>query len=302
MDDSSDDWATQTVVQRADGRTANIAASDCLVIIYGKDTSLLGKRFILDEHAPPLSVGRSTDNSIVLSAEGVSRHHARFERRDGQWVVIDLHSTNGTYVNDEPITEHRLRRGDHIKIGDSILKFLSGNDVEAAYHEEIYRMTIIDGLTQAYNRRYFFESLDREITRARRYHRPLALVMLDIDHFSRINNTFGHLAGDFVLRELSSLVRSRIRRGELFARYGGEEFAIILPETHLQGAARLAESIRHLIASHYFMFERQQLSVTASLGVAEFDESLAMPEEFIQIADQRLYRAKNGGRNRVIIE
>lgn len=301
-DDSGDDWTTQTVVQRADGRTSAAGAGDCLVIIYAKDTTNLGKRFMLDDQAPAVSVGRGTDNVVVLAAEGVSRRHARFERRDNHWFITDLNSTNGTYVNDEPVTEHRLRRGDHIKIGDSIFKFLSGSDVEAAYHEEIYRMTIVDGLTQAYNRRYFFESLDREISRARRYHRPLGLVMLDIDHFSRVNNTYGHLAGDYVLREVSNLVRARIRRDEIFARYGGEEFGIILPETDGRGTRHVAESIRGIIASHHFHFEREQIAVTASLGVAELDDSIAVPEAFIQIADERLYRAKHGGRNRVVAE
>jgi two-component system cell cycle response regulator len=301
-DDSGDDWITQTVVQRADGRLSSAAAGDCLVIIYSKDTTNLGKRFVLEETAPPVSVGRGTDNVVVLPAEGVSRRHARFERRDGQWLIVDLGSTNGTYVNDEPVTEHRLRRGDHVKIGDSIFKYLSGSDVEAAYHEEIYRMTIVDGLTQAHNRRFFFESLDREISRARRYHRPLGLVMLDIDHFSKVNNTFGHLAGDYVLREISNLVRARIRRDEIFARYGGEEFGIILPETDLRGTHHVAESIRAIISAHPFVFEREQIAVTASLGVAELDDAISTPEAFIQLADERLYRAKHGGRNRVVAE
>jgi diguanylate cyclase (GGDEF)-like protein len=272
------------------------------VIIYSKDTTNLGKRFVLDEHSTVVSVGRGTDNVVVLPAEGVSRKHARFERRDNHWLVIDLNSTNGTYVNDEPVTEHRLRKGDHIKIGDSIFKCLSGSDIEAAYHEEIYRMTIVDGLTQAFNRRYFFESLDREMSRARRYRRPLGLVMMDIDHFSRVNNTFGHLAGDYVLREISNLVRARIRRDEIFARYGGEEFGIILPETDLRGTRHVAESVRGIIASHAFVFERERIAVTASFGVAELDDSLSLPESFIQLADERLYRAKSSGRNRVVSE
>ncbi len=298
--EDSGDWATQTIVQRADNPHTPVNNSDCLVIIYSKDTSQLGKRFVLDASSPSITVGRGTDNFVVLAADGVSRRHARFERRDGGWLVMDLQSTNGTWVNDESITEHRLRRGDHIKIGDSIFKFLSGNDVEAAYHEEIYRMTIIDGLTQAHNRRYFFEALDREMSRARRYKRPLALVMLDIDFFSRVNNTYGHLAGDYVLREVSNLVRGRIRRDEIFARYGGEEFAVILPETDLPGAERVAESIRVIIAGHPFVFERESIAITASLGVADLIDEYTTVESFIQVTDERLFAAKGGGRNRVV--
>lgn len=298
--DDSGDWATQTIVQRADNKQSVLNGGDCLVIIYSKDTTQLGKRFVLDASAPSISVGRGTDNSVVLAADGVSRRHARFERRDGAWMVLDLQSTNGTWVNDESITEHRLRRGDHIKVGDSIFKYLSGSDVEAAYHEEIYRMTIVDGLTQAHNRRYFFEALDREMSRARRYRRPLSLVMIDIDFFSRVNNTYGHLAGDYVLREMSNLVRGRIRRDEIFARYGGEEFSVILPETDLAGAVHVAESIRAIVAGHPFVFEREAIAITASFGVAELLEDYATVEAFIQIADERLFVAKNAGRNRVV--
>jgi diguanylate cyclase (GGDEF)-like protein len=298
--DDSGDWATQTIVQRADKQQSVLNNSDCLVIIYSKDTTQLGKRFVLDASAPSITVGRGTDNSVVLAADGVSRRHSRFERREGHWYAVDLQSTNGTWVNDESISEHRLRRGDHIKIGDSIFKFLSGSDVEAAYHEEIYRMTIVDGLTQAHNRRYFFEALDREMSRARRYKRPLSLVMIDIDFFSRVNNTYGHLAGDYVLREVSSLVRARIRRDEIFARYGGEEFSVILPETDLAGAVYVAESIRSIIAAHPFVFEREAIAITASFGVAELAEEHSSVEAFIQTADERLFAAKNAGRNRVV--
>jgi two-component system cell cycle response regulator len=298
--DSDEDWTAQTVIQRSVTARATSGAGDCLVVIYSKDSTNLGRRFVLDEHAPAITVGRGTESAIVLQSEGVSRRHARVEHADGQWIVVDLGSTNGTYVNDEPITEHRLRRGDLMKIGDTIFKFLSGSDIEAAYHEEVYRLTIVDGLTQANNRRFFFEALDREITRSRKYQRQLGLIMLDIDHFSRINNTFGHLAGDYVLRELSNLVRGRIRRDEVFARYGGEEFAILLPETDHAGATRVAESLRGILAGHPFAFEREPIAVTASFGVASLDDHIASAEDFIQRADERLYRAKHGGRNRVV--
>jgi diguanylate cyclase (GGDEF)-like protein len=246
-----------------------------------------------------MTIGRGTDNTIVLESDSVSRKHARCEQRDGTWWVTDLRSTNGTYVNDEQVAEHRLRRADHIKIGDTIFKYLAGSDVEAAYHEEIYRMTIVDGLTQAHNKRYLVEQIDKELSRARRYARPLALIMFDLDHFKRVNDTYGHLAGDYVLREVASLVRGRIRRDEVFARYGGEEFAVLLPETDLTGAMRLAEEARGLIAQHAFTFEHERIPVTVSLGVAELAEAMREPEEFIDAADRKLFEAKRAGRNRV---
>ena len=165
--------------------------------------------------------------------------------------------------------EARLGNGDRIKIGPTIFKFLSGQDVEAQYHEEIYRMTIIDGLTQAHVKRYLLEALDKEIIRARRHMRDLSFLMLDIDHFKKINDVHGHLAGDYVLKEVARIVQQRIRRDEVFARYGGEEFAIILPETTLEGARALAEGLREKVEQSRFVFQSETIRVTISIGVRD---------------------------------
>ena len=141
--------------------------------------------------------------------------------------------------------------------------------------------------------------MEKEISRARRYVRPLAIIMFDLDHFKRINDTFGHLAGDYVLREVASLVRGRIRRDETFARYGGEEFSILLPETDLAGAYKLAEEIRALIFGHPFTFEHERIPVRVSLGDAQLADANKDTDAFIEASDKKLYEAKNGGRNRV---
>jgi diguanylate cyclase (GGDEF)-like protein len=273
---------------------------DCLVVIYSKDPALLGKRFLLEES--PTRVGRGPDNEIVLDGESISRRHASWERRGGRWWVVDERSTNGTYVNDELINQHcRLTNGDRVKVGGLIFKFLSGDDVESQYHEEIYRMTIFDGLVQVYNRRYLFEALEREIIRARRHGRDLSVVMFDIDHFKQVNDRFGHLAGDFVLKELARLVQSRIRRDEVFARYGGEEFSLVLPETNLNGAQALAETLRRKISEHPFTFQSETIPVTVSLGIAMLSDAERGAVELIQRADEKLFAAKRGGRNRVCV-
>lgn len=273
------------------------SGNDCLVIIYAKEQSLLGKRFVLE--GPKLRVGRGPDNQIVLEGDSVSRSHAHFERRGLKWYVVDDNSTNGTYVNESfIIREQALQTNDRIKIGPTILKYLSGADAEAKYHEEIYRMTIVDGLTQTHNKRYLFESLEREIIRARRHDRPLAVMMFDIDYFKRINDHFGHLAGDYVLRELADTVQQRIRRDEIFARYGGEEFVIVLPETTIEGAAALAETLRERVETHPFVFQGESIPVTISAGCALVQEA-DTATELIQRADTKLYEAKRSGRNRV---
>ncbi|HET9958414.1 MAG TPA: GGDEF domain-containing protein [Polyangiaceae bacterium] len=272
--------------------------SDCLVVIYTSESGLLGKRFSLDRSI--LRVGRGTDNHIVLEGDSVSRRHAHLERRGSDWYVVDDGSTNGTYLNEEQVVrESVLGNGDRIKIGPTILKFLSGLDAEAKYYEEIYRMTIVDGLTQIHNKRYLFEALEKELIRARRYERELSLVMFDIDYFKRINDQFGHLAGDYVLRELARVVQERIRRDEVFARYGGEEFVIVLPETGLGGALALAENLRKRVNSHGFVFQGDSIPVTISVGCAQLSKDDRTAPDLIQRADEKLYEAKRGGRDRV---
>ena len=273
--------------------------TDCLVVIYTKEPTLLGKRFVLD--VSPMRVGRGAENHIVLEGDSVSRKHVHFEQRGATWWAVDDNSTNGTYVNDDQIVrEQPLSNGDRIKVGPTIFKYLSGQDVEAQYHEEIYRMTIIDGLTQAHVKRYLLEALEKEIIRARRHQRELSFMMFDIDHFKKINDYHGHLAGDFVLKELARIVQGRIRRDEVFARYGGEEFAIVLPETNLDGGRALAEGLREKVEQSRFVFQNELIKVTISVGVAELAESDRTGTELIKRADEKLYEAKRGGRNRVV--
>jgi len=271
--------------------------NDCVVVIYAAEPGLLGKRYVLDKS--PLRIGRGGDNHIVLDGDSVSRRHSHFERRSNGWFIVDDGSTNGTFLNEEQIKrEAGLNNGDRVKVGPTILKYLSGLDAEAKYHEEIYRMTIVDGLTQIHNKRYLFEALDKELIRARRYDRQLSLLIFDIDYFKNINDQYGHLAGDHVLRELARIVQERIRRDEVFARYGGEEFVIALPETSLQGAVTLAENLRARVETHGFSFQGERIPVTVSIGCAVLGEEKTAAD-LIQLADDKLYEAKRGGRNRV---
>jgi two-component system, cell cycle response regulator len=290
-----------TIVQKpaGEGTDGKAPSNDCIVVIYTKEPTLLGKRFVLD--FSPVRVGRGAENHIVLDGDSVSRRHAHLEQRGSVWWAVDDGSTNGTYVNDEQISrEFGLANGDRIKVGPTIFKYLSGADVEAQYHEEIYRMTIIDGLTQAHVKRYLLEALEKEIIRARRHARELAFMMFDIDHFKKINDHHGHLAGDFVLKELARIVQSRIRRDEVFARYGGEEFAIVLPETNLEGARALAEGLREKIEQSRFVFQGDLIPITVSIGVAVLAAEDKTSLDLIRSADAKLYEAKRSGRNRVV--
>jgi two-component system cell cycle response regulator len=271
---------------------------DCLVVIYAPVASELGRRHVLDKES--LTIGRDRENDIVLDSDSVSRRHARIEHRNGAIHVTDLDSTNGTYVNDEPdpIQDAQLRRGDQVKIGDTIFKYLSGSDVEAQYHETIFNMTITDGLTDVGNKKRLDQVVQKEIPRAARHGRELSLLMIDIDHFKDVNDTYGHLAGDSVLRDMANIIEKRLRPDDELGRYGGEEFAAVLPETALAGAVKIAEDLRALVESHPFLVEGEQIRVTVSIGAAELTPSMDS-KAFFRAADEMLYKAKNAGRNRV---
>ncbi|NOY91170.1 MAG: diguanylate cyclase [Deltaproteobacteria bacterium] len=270
---------------------------DCLVTIYSSDARQFGKRHVLGRQA--LTIGRGSDNTLMLENDSVSRSHCRIEQRGSSFFVCDLGSTNGTYVNDDLVTESQLRRGDQVKVGDTILKYLSGSDIEAQYHETIYRMTIVDGLTGVNNKRFLMETLEKEIPRARRHQRPLSFLMFDIDHFKLVNDNYGHLAGDFVLKDLAQLVKARLRPDDIIGRYGGEEFAVLLPETTLEGSAAIAEELRKMIDDHRFEFEQEIIDVSVSIGCAQLADDFDVAR-FIKLADENLYRAKRGGRNQVV--
>ncbi|MGE3631548.1 MAG: diguanylate cyclase [Sandaracinaceae bacterium] len=284
-----------TVITKApQGADAEGPREGCLVIIYGDD---LGRRVPLG--AEPTVLGRSSKCDVQLDQESVSRNHARITRNRANYVIHDLGSTNGTYVNDELVDEVVLRDGDLVKVGRTIFKFIVSGNMEAQYHEEIYRLMTVDGLTELHNKRYFNEALERESSRSRRYARAFSLVLFDIDHFKKINDTFGHLAGDSVLRQLGALVRGKVRRDDIPARTGGEEFSVIVPEVSLEGAVQLAEKLRASIESATFRFEGTKIPVTVSIGVAEWTEDIQDPADLVKRADERLYEAKRSGRNQV---
>lgn len=264
----------------------------CLVVIYGNE---LGKKYNLE--SPSLLLGRGAKCDIQIDQESISRTHSKIINTGQAVRIRDLGSTNGTYVNDELVEERTLADRDQVQIGRTIFKFLTGGNIEHAYHEEIYRLTTVDGLTQIFNKRHFSEALNREVSRALRYRRELSLVMFDLDHFKLVNDKHGHLAGDSVLKTLAATVKARIRGEDVFARFGGEEFAIILPEIDGHNAHQFAEKIRHIVETTDFRFEGTRIDVTISMGVATLDPDESDPSQLIKRSDERLYEAKNAGRN-----
>jgi two-component system cell cycle response regulator len=274
----------------------------CLVVMYGES---IGRRISLT--AAPLTIGRSADSELQFEEESVSRNHCRIDPTLGAggvpeaWRISDLSSTNGTYVNDRGVECAVLNHGDHLQIGRNILKFLVSGHIESAYHEEIYRLVTTDGLTNLPNRRAFEDAMQREFSRSTRYARPLSLLVIDIDHFKKINDVHGHLAGDAALRQFAAVLKANLRRDDIAGRMGGEEFAVLLPEIDRGGAKLAGEKVRQLTARHRFEFESAVMPLTISVGVATRTSDDHEPIEIYRRADELLFTAKRAGRNRVEI-
>lgn len=289
---------TETWVTAPDRPIISARRDACVVHIYPTGPGM-GSRYPLADS--PVVLGRGTDCDIRINDHSVSRRHARIQPGADGYYAVDLQSTNGTFVNDVPASICKLKDGDYLRVGNCIYRFLDGGNVESEYHEEIYRLTIIDALTETHNKRYLLEFLDRELSRSYRYARPLSLIMFDLDCFKAINDDLGHLGGDFTLREMASCVKTCVRKEELFARYGGEEFVIVLPETNLQGGTAVAERMRELVEKHCFQYEGKSFPLTVSVGVAATDGTRPLsPSDLIGEADEKLFEAKRSGRNRVI--
>lgn len=271
--------------------------SACLLIIQGDK---IGRKIPLKEGVT--LIGRTGETDITIEDSNVSRHHASIINHRDHFTIEDKLSTNGTYVNTQRITDHRLKDRDLIMIGNTVLKFLRLDNLEIAYHDELYRLATRDRFLGIYNKSYCMEKLRKEIINSRRYRKEFSLILFDIDHFKTINDTHGHPAGDAVLKQLSALTENCLREVDTLGRYGGEEFIVILPETDINLGALVAERIRATVHSATFSYKSISISVTVSLGISSLvqlpEESLT-PERLIEQADASLYQAKQGGRNRV---
>jgi len=268
------------------------AGQPCLVIISGQD---LGRRIDLTHEE--VSIGRAEQCTVCVNSDLVSRRHAVVNRVLGHYIVVDLKSTNGTFVNDQRVERSELTDGDLLRVGKTVLKYLE-NNLELEYMQHIMSLASVDSLTGLYNKRHFDDVFGKEVARAEQAHTACSLIVCDIDHFKKINDGYGHPAGDAVLKHVASIVKTQIRQGDTLCRVGGEEFALVLPNTPYTLAAQAAELIRQAVEGSVCEFSGTPIPATLSLGVAELAPG-EIPERLYQRADERLYAAKHGGRNRV---
>lgn len=291
------EFMSTAFAENDDSSPTDGAARSLLVRVY----PLNGFEAPIELSREPRLIGREPQCSLQLADESVSRRHAMLAFDGTNHILTDLGSTNGTYVNERRLKARRvLAAGDRVRFGNQIFKYLTADGIEAQYHEVVFKMMTTDGLTTVYNKRYFLETLERELQQSRRAGSPLCTLMLDLDRFKSVNDTYGHLAGDAVLVEFAKRAQSVLRAGEILARYGGEEFAMLLSRTTLDEGVIVAERIRAATAAEPARFEATSIPITVSIGIACFDgRTVCDADALLAEADRRLYAAKRSGRNQV---
>jgi diguanylate cyclase (GGDEF)-like protein len=249
------------------------------------------------------TIGRVAGADIRIVDEGISRHHVEILREGERVFVRDLSSTNGTLCNGEPIQMVEVTDGDKVAVGSStILKFTFQDGIDEEYESALYRSAIQDGLTHALKREFFLERLEGEVAFAVRHSIPVALILWDLDRFKAVNDEHGHPAGDLLLAGTARAVKGAIRREDVFGRYGGEEFVLTCRGTALDVAGRMAERLRRAIADTVVDESGVPLKVTASFGVAACPSAgIASSSDLLAAADAAMYRAKESGRNRIVV-
>jgi len=261
---------------------------------------LRGQLFPLSEGT--ILLGRGQESDITIKDERVSRKHLKLEIKKEKVIIEDLKSTNGTFINGEKINRETLKMNDKVYMSPStVFKFYLADEDEKTAIDELYELGVNDPLIGIYNKSYFIERLKEEMSYSKRYKTSLSLIMIDIDHFKKINDNYGHLIGDHVLIKVAESIKSICRTTDIFARYGGEEFSIILRNTDEKGAFVFAERVRKKIEETTIISGENKIKITISLGISSIQADVKYEEykQFIHMADRCLYHSKKQGRNQV---
>lgn len=281
--------------------TEVVNAPPSLVLLMGP-AHLVGKQWPLTK--TDMFVGRVVESHVFVDDRSLSKRHGQILLKENNEVLYqDLGSTNGTEINNQimqPNTPVKLSNNDQLKLGNVIFKFLEKGNIETVANKGTYDRTQIDPLTQIHNKGALMATGEEVFKRAKLVETPLTVIVFDLDHFKKINDNYGHAAGDYVLKEMASIIQSKlIRQGDFFARFGGEEFCLILVGGVLQRGVEVAERVRVTIEKHEFVFNKSKLPVTISAGVATIEPSMQSWNDLFEKADKAAYLSKTGGRNRV---
>ncbi len=308
MGKKEDDSDTSIYLQDINIHNNNKTLYDaCLVIILGKEENKKFNLFNEKESIEPIkevnntiNIGRENIvNEIVIDDKFVSHKHTSIIQKGAKFFIKDNDSTNGTFVNEELIKgEFLLNNQDRIRIGNTILKFLQG-DIESLFLDNLMKKINIDGLTDIYNKQYFMEQFKNIFSLSKRYNKKFSLILFDIDDFKKINDNYGHSLGDFILSKLCMIIKNRIRETDIFSRIGGEEFAIICPETNLENALKLSTKLIKIVSEFPFIFKKNVINITISIGISEITESFNDEKEMFDFCDSLLFKSKNQGKNRI---
>jgi len=301
--DQSDIQPDSTIIMKSHKKIVANKRHAALIIIEGVE---IGRHFSLIR--TKYTIGRSSEADIAIKSDAmISRLHSQIdimydqENKTKKYLMTDLGSNNHTYVNGHEISRHYLSEGDKIHIGETTLKFVLLDDIDARFHKEIQDRIRYDSLTSLLTKESFYIALESELTRCSINELPLSLLMMDIDFFKKVNDTYGHQAGSHVLSEIGPLIKDNLRDIDLSARYGGEEFITYLIETSKHQAFTIADRLRRVIENHVFVFDDIHIKITISIGIAHFPMDGESIKELVGKADQALYHCKHTGRNKVYL-
>lgn len=289
-------WMEQTMGYEGEEDT-HIEKTTPYLMMYAEKN--LGRRLDLTE--AKITIGRSPEADIVIDDKRISKVHCTVQYSKGSIIVEDNNSTNGTYLNGQRIDKASVTASSLLQMGGTVMKIEFKNKSEVDYEDELLKKATTDALTGIANRHYFMNRAREELAYAKRTNILVGLVMMDLDHFKAVNDTYGHQAGDYVLSQFASLVLRKIRSEDLFGRYGGEEFVILMRgEMEPPGAMQFCERIRKTVEEFKFIFNDKHIPVTCSMGLClKNGGDVKSMDELVQVADKALYKAKAAGRNRI---
>lgn len=301
MADADEEESTRVVTLDSMSRVARSEPKDRHLLVRVKGSGL-GKVVRMVNDA--CRIGRTAEAWLFVADEGVSRRHALLLPDGEGFVLIDTNSANGTFVNGQRIERHSLKDGDLIQFGsNAAFRYAQTDQSQEALLRKLFEASVTDALTGAFNREHLDTQLKAELSYARRHNRDVSLVLFDVDHFKKVNDTYGHQAGDQVLVQMARTINETIRNEDILARYGGEEFAVVLRGEGPSGAGTLAERLRSAVMRIAIPHDNGPIRITISAGCASFSElSDASVESLIRSADSRLYAAKRSGRNRIVTQ